>query len=95
MRIMGMGLPELLILLGIVIVLFGPKFLPKIGSGLGKAVKNLRTGMHEGERGNDASVAVQPVDEDDEEPSARPRADAGEVSERSGTQPVPQTVHQA
>ena len=34
--------PELLIILVVVIVLFGAKKLPEIGSGLGRAIKNFK-----------------------------------------------------
>ncbi len=39
------GPAELLIILFIVLLIFGPKNLPKLGSALGKTVKNLREGM--------------------------------------------------
>ncbi len=41
----GMGTTELLILLGIVIVIFGARRLPELGSGLGKAIKNFKAGV--------------------------------------------------
>ena len=37
--ILGLGVPELVIILVVVLVIFGPKNLPKIGSALGKTVK--------------------------------------------------------
>ena len=46
--ILGLGGPELLVVLVVVLVIFGPKNLPKLGSALGKTVKNVREGM-EGE----------------------------------------------
>jgi sec-independent protein translocase protein TatA len=36
---------ELLILLLIVVVIFGARRLPEIGSGLGKAIKNFKSGV--------------------------------------------------
>lgn len=45
MRIFGMGVPELLVILAVVLLIFGPKNLPKLGSALGRTVKNLREGM--------------------------------------------------
>jgi sec-independent protein translocase protein TatA len=41
----GVGATELLIILVIVVVLFGARRLPEIGSGIGKAIKNFRAGM--------------------------------------------------
>jgi sec-independent protein translocase protein TatA len=43
----GIGTTELLILLGIVIVIFGARRLPELGSGLGKAIKNFKAGVSE------------------------------------------------
>lgn len=45
MKIGGMGVTELLIILAVVLLIFGPKNLPKLGSALGKTVKSLRDGM--------------------------------------------------
>jgi sec-independent protein translocase protein TatA len=38
----GLGLPEILVILAILVILFGAKKLPGIGAGLGKTVKELR-----------------------------------------------------
>jgi sec-independent protein translocase protein TatA len=43
----GIGLPELLIILGICVLLFGARRLPEIGSGIGKAIKNFKSGVSE------------------------------------------------
>jgi sec-independent protein translocase protein TatA len=43
----GIGIPELLILLVIVVVLFGASRLPQIGRGLGEGIKNFKLGMRE------------------------------------------------
>jgi sec-independent protein translocase protein TatA len=45
MKFGGIGVPELLIILAVILLIFGPKNLPKLGSALGKTVKNLREGM--------------------------------------------------
>lgn len=45
----GMGTMELLILLGIVVLIFGARRLPEIGSGIGKAIKNFKSGVSEEE----------------------------------------------
>ena len=41
----GIGTTELMIVLGIVIVLFGARRLPELGSGVGKAIKNFKAGI--------------------------------------------------
>ncbi len=41
----GMGPMELGIILVIVVVLFGARRLPEIGSGFGKAIKNFKSGL--------------------------------------------------
>ena len=61
MKFLGMGVPELLIILVVILLIFGPKNLPKLGSALGKTVKNLREGM------SDDKQVVEEVDEDVEE----------------------------
>ena len=38
----GIGVPELLILMVIVLIIFGAGKLPEIGAGMGKAIKNFR-----------------------------------------------------
>ena len=53
--ILGMGVPELLVILVVVLLIFGPKNLPKIGSALGKTVKNVREGM-EGDEKSEAKA---------------------------------------
>ena len=41
----GIGTSELLIILGIVVLLFGARRLPEIGAGMGKAIKNFKSGL--------------------------------------------------
>ena len=36
MKILGMGMPELLIILAVILLIFGPKNLPKLGGAIGK-----------------------------------------------------------
>ena len=50
MKFFGLGMPELIIILIVVLLLFGPKNFPKLGSALGKTVKNLREGMDTGKK---------------------------------------------
>jgi sec-independent protein translocase protein TatA len=43
----GLGVPELLIILALVLVIFGPRRLKNIGSELGNAIKGFRTAVKE------------------------------------------------
>ena len=45
---MGIGIPELLIILAIIIVIFGASRLPEIGRGIGKGIKNFKDATKEG-----------------------------------------------
>ena len=56
MKLGGIGVPELIIILVVVLLIFGPKNLPKLGSALGKGIKSLREGMNGGKE-NDADAA--------------------------------------
>lgn len=42
------GLPELLVILVIVIVIFGASKLPQLGRGLGEGISNFRDGLSKG-----------------------------------------------
>ena len=39
------GLPELLVILAIIIVIFGANRLPGLGKGIGSAIKNFKDGL--------------------------------------------------
>ncbi len=41
------GFPELLLILGIALLIFGPKKLPELGSALGRTFKEFRKGVKE------------------------------------------------
>lgn len=65
--ILGMGVPEIAIILLVVLVIFGPKNLPKLGSAIGKTVKNVREGMEDGvdETPEAEPVVARSSDDDD------------------------------
>ena len=63
MVLFGLGWPELLIILVVILVIFGPKNLPKLGKSLGSTVKSIREGLEDGDDGDKAKDADK-ADED-------------------------------
>ena len=51
-----LGLPELLIILVIVILIFGANRLPQLGKGLGESIRNFKGGLREGSKEKDADA---------------------------------------
>jgi len=43
----GIGMPELIIILVIILIIFGAGKLPEIGAGLGKGIKNFKKATNE------------------------------------------------
>lgn len=46
---MGLGMPEILIVLVIIVILFGARRIPEVAKGLGEGIRHFKTGM----RGDD------------------------------------------
>ena len=63
----SLGLPELLILLAIVVLIFGVNKLPKLGKGLGEGIRNFKDSV----RGEEKSTAG-----DHEQPSKKDANDS-------------------
>ncbi|MRR16096.1 MAG: twin-arginine translocase TatA/TatE family subunit [Deltaproteobacteria bacterium] len=57
----GIGVPELLIILVIILIIFGVGKLPEIGSALGKGIKNFKKSVS---NENDSSTTPAKKDED-------------------------------
>jgi TatA/E family protein of Tat protein translocase len=53
---MGIGFPELMIILIIIMIIFGAGKLPEIGSAFGRSIKNFKTSMKEAEEGDQPAV---------------------------------------
>ncbi len=51
------GVPELLLVLGIILLLFGATRLPALARSLGKSTREFKQGMNEGEREGDQAEA--------------------------------------
>ena len=48
-KMFGLGMPELIIILVIIVIIFGAGKLPEIGSGIGKGIKNFKKATREEE----------------------------------------------
>lgn len=59
----NIGLPELVIILVIILLLFGATKLPKLARGLGSSVKEFKKGMEEGAENTDAKDEAKKPEE--------------------------------
>ncbi|PIQ98792.1 MAG: twin-arginine translocase TatA/TatE family subunit [Nitrospinae bacterium CG11_big_fil_rev_8_21_14_0_20_45_15] len=84
---MGIGLPELMIILVIIMIIFGAGKLPEIGSAFGRSIKNFKTSMKEAqeeeetggaENQNEAQAKIDEANLTDEEKAALARQKAEE-----------------
>jgi len=77
----GIGAPELIIILVIILVLFGPKRLPQLGKSLGKTMKAIREGaegkMAEDDEDVDADAPKKPTTAE-AKAETKPKADDAE-----------------
>lgn len=48
-----LGLPEILLILAIALLIFGPSKLADLGKGLGEGIKNFKSAVKDGEQGQD------------------------------------------
>lgn len=99
MKVFGLGVPELLIILAVALLIFGPKHLPKLGKSLGRTIKSFRDGL-----GSDKDV-VKEV-ETEEQPKRKkkaaakkleaPKEEAGEKAEPAAeSEPIDDPVEKA
>jgi sec-independent protein translocase protein TatA len=54
----GIGMPELLVILVIILIVFGAGKLPEIGGALGRGIKSFKTATHE-----PPEIGVTPITE--------------------------------
>ncbi|MDR2979848.1 MAG: twin-arginine translocase TatA/TatE family subunit [Bacteroidales bacterium] len=48
--LIGLGMPEIILIVLVVLLLFGAKKIPELMKGFGKGVKSFKDGMKEGEK---------------------------------------------
>jgi sec-independent protein translocase protein TatA len=56
---MQLGVPEIILVLVIALLLFGPSRIPEIGRSLGRSIREFRAGLEEGRSGRDANNPPQ------------------------------------
>ncbi len=59
----GIGMPELIVILVIVLIIFGAGKLPEIGAGIGKGIKNFKKAIHDSDK--ELSSGSKPHDKDE------------------------------
>ena len=52
----GIGMPELIIILIIILIIFGAGKLPEIGSGIGKGIRNFRSATKDKPEENNETI---------------------------------------
>lgn len=81
---MGIGFPELMIILVIIMIIFGAGKLPEIGSAFGNSIKNFKKSMKEAEEMKDSadvSDVVAEVTEGEEVAEGEEAAEGKEAAE--------------
>ena len=80
---MGIGFPELMIILVIIMIIFGAGKLPEIGSAFGRSIKNFKSSMKEAESEElpEDSSSVEPQESTSEKTTEAPKSDAAKKEE--------------
>ena len=55
----GIGMPELVIILAIIMIIFGADKLPQMGAGLAKGIRNFKEGIEEKEETDAAPKQIE------------------------------------
>jgi sec-independent protein translocase protein TatA len=77
----NIGMPELIIVLVIVVLLFGTRKLPELGRGVGSAIRNFKSSMREADR--------------EEVEAGRPQQQIGEATETTRSSSQSSVEHRA
>ncbi len=86
---MGIGFPELMIILVIIMIIFGAGKLPEIGSAFGNSIKNFKSSMKEADELKD-DMDISKTMEDGDTPKAEIGAgDSGAANEEANEEAPP------
>ncbi len=69
---LGLGWPEILLILGVMILIFGPKRLPELGGALGKTLRGFQEEIKPESAQDDADVVEANATEYKDNPSEKP-----------------------
>ncbi len=58
---------QILIVVALLLILFGPKRIPGLGKSLGEAIRGFRKGIKENDKANDDSVKEEPTESSDQD----------------------------
>jgi sec-independent protein translocase protein TatA len=59
-----LGLPELLVIVFIALLIFGPKKLGELGKGLGEGIRNFKSSMNDGSSNNSTTTSTTTTKEE-------------------------------
>jgi len=80
----GLGWPEILLILALVLVLFGPKRLPEIAEAMGKSIRKFKSATSDATREVKRELDDAGRELRDEPPTGTKPADEDEKADRSG-----------
>jgi sec-independent protein translocase protein TatA len=87
---MGIGFPELMIILVIIMIIFGAGKLPEIGSAFGNSIRNFKKSMKEADEMKDDMDISKTVEDGD-----APKAEIGEGGSDQNQEKTPPTEEPA
>ena len=67
---MGLGFPELMVILAIALLVFGPKKLPELGGFLGKSLREFRSALEHRDEVEESGNTDTPRSTDEQEPKS-------------------------
>ena len=92
---MGIGFPELMIILVIIMIIFGAGKLPEIGSAFGNSIKNFKTSMKEADEMKDDMDISKTVEDGDAPKAEIGEGVRGEDEDKEASPPVEESAPSA